>query len=286
MIKKLASKKKKFVKQVTNTAVACSYRTTTKRLSQAMSFMRNEHLFKNFNNLNRQAQIFLLMQLKQCGKKKMARRFSLDEKLIALMVMKQSPKAYKLLENMFALPNKRTLHRLSEGISIKSGLTSQVFKYIENKIKKWEIKQKLCTIVFDEISLSPHLTYDEKIDIIHGFVDIAGERQMKICDHALVFMIRGICASWRQSIVFYFCEGSTPAAGLQNILKQIVHRVVQTGLIPLGLVCDQGSTFRTALKNFRADTIRMRNIQNMNDGKLLRFYVYYYIFSHTYILHE
>lgn len=80
-------------------------------------------------------------------------------------------------------------------------------------------------------------------------------------------MLRGIYSSWRQSVAFYFCEGTISTAALQNILKQLVSQVAQTGLTPLGLVCDQGSTFRTAIKAFRESTVRERIIQNIKDGK-------------------
>lgn len=259
--------KKRFVKQVTKATSDSLGQTAVQRLEQAAHYGNNERLFKNFNCLSKQAQTFLLMQLKQCRNNKMARRFTLDEKLTALVLWKQSPKSYRLLETMFALPNKRTLNRLSEKIIIEPGLNLKVFEFISNKTKNWNCHQKLCTIVFDEIALTPHLNYNEKQDEINGFFDVAGERKMKFCDHALVFMIRGVCTSWRQTVAFYFLEATVSSAALQNILKQIVAQVAQTGLIPMGIVCDQGSTFRTAIKKIREDTIKKRNIQNEKDGE-------------------
>ncbi|CAK1584401.1 unnamed protein product [Parnassius mnemosyne] len=264
-VKKIVSRKRKLVKILTNIATETLSDSVSQRLDQAQSLSRNKDLLENFYLLNKQAQTFLFMQLKQIHKSKMARRFTLDEKLMALLIMKQSPKSYKLLEKMFALPSKRTLNRLSEKVSIQPGLNPLIFEHISNTTKKWDTKQKLCTIVFDEVSLTPHLTFNEKDDIINGFVDIAGERKLKYCDHALVFMLRGICSPWRQSVAFYFCEGTVSAAELQCILKQIVPQVIRTGLIPLGLVCDQGSTFRTAIRRLREDTIRRRNIQGVHD---------------------
>lgn len=124
----------------------------------------------------------------------------------------------------------------------------------------------MCTIVFDEVALTPHLTYNEKYDKIFGFVDVNGTRKNKFCDHALVFMLRGICSSWRQCVAYYFCEGTVSAAELKNIMKQIVSEVGKTGLIPLGLVCDQGSTFRSAIKQLREETSPTRNVQDVRDG--------------------
>ncbi|XP_052745477.1 uncharacterized protein LOC128199528 isoform X2 [Bicyclus anynana] len=269
LIKKLESSKKKFIEQVTEISSETLDKTFKERIEKATLYGTNIRLFKNFDYLNKQAQKFLMMQLRVCRLKKHVRRFSLDEKLLSLTLMKQSPKSYKLLENIFNLPTKRTLNRLSEKIEIEPGLNFKVFEFIRNKIKNWNTDKKLCTIVFDEISLTPHLTYNEKSDEIYGFVDVAEERKKRFCDHALVFMVRGICSPWRQCIAFYFCEGTVSAAALQNIIKQLVSQTVLTGLIPIALVCDQGSTFRTAIKAFREDTVRNRNIQNIkNDGTI------------------
>lgn len=135
IMKKIGSKKKKFINHVTKVASESLGQTATQRLQKATLYGSNEQLFKNFYHLTKQAQTFLIMQLKQCRKNKMARRFTLDEKLIALTLMKQSQKSYRLLENMFALPNKRTLNRLSEKIIVEPGLNPKVVDYIKKKPK-------------------------------------------------------------------------------------------------------------------------------------------------------
>lgn len=255
------------MKDVTHMAQKGVTESASESLTQALKITyKKKPLLNNFNLLNKQAQTFLLMQLKQVQKSKMARRFTLDEKLLALLLLKQSPKGYKLMEKMFTLPNKRTLMRLSEKVSMEPGLNIQIFDHITYTCKNWDMTQKICTIVFDEVSLTPHLTFNEKKEKIIGFVDIAGERKLRFSDHALVFMLRGVCSSWRQSVAYYFCEGTVAAAELQNILKQMVSQVVLTGLIPIGLVCDQGSTFRTAIKRLREDSIKMRILQGIQDG--------------------
>ncbi|CAK1587141.1 unnamed protein product [Parnassius mnemosyne] len=145
-VKKIVSRKRKLVKILTNIATETLSDSVSQRLDQAQSLSRNKDLLENFYLLNKQAQTFLFMQLKQIHKSKMARRFTLDEKLMALLIMKQSPKSYKLLEKMFALPSKRTLNRLSEKVSIQPGLNPLIFEHISNTTKKWDTKQKLCII--------------------------------------------------------------------------------------------------------------------------------------------
>uniref|UniRef100_UPI00200EA831 hypothetical protein n=1 Tax=Escherichia coli TaxID=562 RepID=UPI00200EA831 len=93
----------------------------------------------------------------------------------------------------------------------------------------------------------------------HGF--ISENDTPKFADHDLVFMIRGVCAAWRQPIAYYFCQGTIPASELTKILNKIVDAVKSTGLEPLAFICDQGMTFQSAIKNLQAAT-RQYQIKN------------------------
>lgn len=110
--------------------------------------------------------------------------------------------------------------------------------------------KKICSIVFDEVAITPHLTFVESKDHIQGFKDFGSERDLRLADHALVFMATGVVEKWKQPISYYFCEGTTSAATLKKKLKEIIEKVSEAGLIPIALICDQESTFRTALKMF------------------------------------
>lgn len=90
-------------------------------------------------------------------------------------------------------------------------------------------------------------------DEISGFVETV-EKQKKFADHALVFMIKGIAHNWKQPIAYYFCEGATSKNDLKNIIKEVVSAVQKTGLIPLALVSDQGTSFQAALNSLKEDT--------------------------------
>ena len=184
-----------------------------KKLSEENSF---DELVKN---MTPQAKTFLHMQISQNNKHIKGRRFTNREKLLALTIMKQSPKAYKLLQKIFILPSKRTLNKFLQNLTIEPGLNIHIIKQLQEYVKQWDVKKRLCSIVFDEVALSPHLTFVEHKDKIDGFVNFGQSSQKKFCDHALVFMVRGICFSWRQPIAYYLCEGTTPAITLKNIIK-------------------------------------------------------------------
>lgn len=219
--------------------------------------------------MTKHAQNFLQMQIRSAGMKKMAVRFTMNEKLLSLSLFRESPKGYKLLQKIFRLPSKRTLNRLSERVCFQPGINKEIFSYLQKIVENWDTKKRLCSIAFDEVALASSLHFVESKDEIEGFVDNGSERKLRYCDHALVIMIRGICSSWRQPIAYYFCEGTISADDLQVILKEIVQNITEAALIPLAFVCDQGQTFRKALKNLKIETRRNRILQGEHDGNLL-----------------
>lgn len=93
---------------------------------------------ESFNNMvvgmNSVARKFLWMQVKLCTKNKKGRRFSLDEKVIALSIMKQSPKCYRFLQRIFILPSKTTLNKMLGNVNIKVGINAQVFNVIKQEV--------------------------------------------------------------------------------------------------------------------------------------------------------
>lgn len=84
--------------------------------------------------MNPAAKKILLMQVNQCAKKSKGRRFTEDEKLIALSVLKQSPKCYKFLRKIFILPSKTTLNKFVSDFNIESGINKQVFDAVKEKV--------------------------------------------------------------------------------------------------------------------------------------------------------
>lgn len=130
----------------------------------------------------------------------------------------------------------------------------------------WDEKKKYCTIIFDEMSLTPALHYNRIKGSITGFVELP-ERSNQFADHALVFLLRGAVHKWTQPIAYYFCEGATSGIQLKTILKNIVAAVAETGLIPLALVCDQGSAFQSAINSLKQESRRDQILSGINLGK-------------------
>lgn len=78
-------------------------------------------------------------------------------------------------------------------------------------------EDKLCTLIFDEMSISPKINYDAAKDDIKGFTT-----QKQIADHVLVFMVKGIKANYKQPVAYYFTNSLN-----KNFLKQVLLDVIK-----------------------------------------------------------
>lgn len=109
-------------------------------------------------------------------------------------------------------------------------------------------KEKVCILIWDEVSIQPQVTYDTRRDIICGFEDWGNNRTNKIADHALVFMLRGLHTDWKMPVSYNFCSKTTNAPQLIRCIKEHIYKIREAGLHIVATVCDQGSCNAAVIK--------------------------------------
>lgn len=192
------------------------------RLKKALKLSENTTFQKALKKFTAAAFIFIMMQFREINKSKMGRRFTNDEKVLSLALYKLGPRAYRWLAKMFVLPSPLTPSRMISKASLKAGINENIFNELKKQARKINEKQKLCLLLFDEISLSPQIHYNKRCDAVTGFVDNGEKISHKIADHALVFMLRGIFYNYKQAVSYTFCAGSTPKVELAVQIKNII----------------------------------------------------------------
>ncbi|KAH1021550.1 hypothetical protein HUJ04_011049 [Dendroctonus ponderosae] len=222
-------------------------------------FPRSKILYERFKKLKKmlhKRQIrshkrdFVLSQNRNQKRKSRGRRFTLDDKIFALSIYKQSGKGYRFLSKIFSLPSRKTLVKVLRKIPFHFGINPDIFNHLNERVRKLTVLDRNCGLMFDEIALQLGLQYNYKLDCVDGFVDLGGsDRRAKFADHALVFLIKGIRKKWRQPICFTFCEGTTKTAALVNLIKYVVRSVCETGLTIVATVSDQGATNASAIRS-------------------------------------
>lgn len=90
------------------------------------------------NKLNTTTLAFFRSQIKFQTVKPRGRRFSLQDKILSLSIFKNSPKAYRFLSTIFALPSKKTLTSLLNHVTFEAEINDHIIKNFNtssNKIK-------------------------------------------------------------------------------------------------------------------------------------------------------
>lgn len=171
---------------------------------------------------------FFNMQLRNKGRKLPGRRYTPEEKSLALILYKHSPKNYRFMRKIFMLPSKRTLGRHSAQLMFGTGVNPKIFELIKEKVKTLPETARYCSLSWDEISLKSQLEYNVTRDEIDGFVDMTMIRKPVFATHSLVFMVRGIDVAWKQAIGYFFTDG-LKSFELVEMIKLITKAVLATG---------------------------------------------------------
>ncbi|KAF2891805.1 hypothetical protein ILUMI_14368, partial [Ignelater luminosus] len=197
---------------------------------------------------------FIIFQLKLQKYKPKGRRFTMQDKVFALSLYRQSPKGHRLLSKIFCLPSRKTIMTLLNKLPFMCGINTHVFDHLK-KVAQMKPLDHYCALLFDEVALEPGLQYNRKLDMFEGFEDYGGsERKPSFADHALVFMLKGICRKWKQPIVFTFCKGTTSTLRLTSLLKDVIRQVKLTGLKIMCTICDQGTTNQATINSHLRET--------------------------------
>lgn len=97
-------------------------------------FEEKETLKTITSTLNPVALNFITMQYKWHNKPKMARKYTIEEKILALAIYKQSSKSYKFLQKIFVLPSVSTLKQLGSNLNLEPGINPKIFNLIKQEV--------------------------------------------------------------------------------------------------------------------------------------------------------
>ncbi|XP_063832494.1 uncharacterized protein LOC135081658 isoform X2 [Ostrinia nubilalis] len=151
-------------------------------------------------------------------RKPKGKRFTKLSKSVALAIYKKSPKAFKYLSTLLPMPSIRTLQTVLQNMKMEPGIDPTTLTHLKKKVERLSDADKLCVILFDEISLKKRLIYNPSTDNIDGYEDLGDEggRTAKIADHALVLMLQGIRKKIKQPIAYYFVKGTIGWSNSRN----------------------------------------------------------------------
>ncbi|XP_053625003.1 uncharacterized protein LOC128683403 [Plodia interpunctella] len=129
-----------------------------------------------------------------------------------------------------------------------------MFSQLKEVSKKMKIENKLCAVIFDEMALKANISFNQRRDLITGFVTNGADTKPDFSDHAQVFMLRGIVKNYKQAVSYTFSAAATKGPELAKQLKAVIKKVIEAGFIVVATICDQGTNNRQAINILMEET--------------------------------
>ena len=129
-------------------------------------------------------------------------------------------------------------------IDIHSGFNEFILEAFRFKTSSMSSQDKVVAVAFDEMSIRKAPTYDQGRDAIEGIAE-APTKTHDIADHALVFMVRGLCSKWKQPVGYFLSSGPMRGLEMKMLLLMCIDKLHDIGLTVLVCVSDQGSNNQT-----------------------------------------
>ena len=186
---------------------------------------------------------FFASQLAMADRKRKGFWWTSDVKLLALSIFYHGKRAFRFLSKIFKLPTIRLLQQWMQCFLVRPGFCIPVLNVLKQKMEAME--DKLCVLVFDEMSLKTNLKYDANIDKIVGTEDFGSlGRSQYVANHALVFMVKGLRNRWKQAFGYFLVCDSAKVDALHSLMFEALKKLSDIGCIVKAVVCDQGATNR------------------------------------------
>ncbi|KAH9632255.1 hypothetical protein HF086_002890 [Spodoptera exigua] len=224
------------------------------KIKALQNITTNPQFLETLDKMSSTSKILTLLQFREHKKEVKGRRFTLEEKILALTILKQSPKGYRFLRKIFILPSRQILIKLIHMPDINAGINKNLMAQVQKATHKMKPEHKLCVVLFDEMSLKPNVAYNERKDRVSGFVTNGQETLPEYADHAQVFMIRGLLKNFKQPVAYTFSQSSTKGPELAKQLKAVITELQIAGLNVVATVCDQGTNNVNCIKYLLQET--------------------------------
>ena len=197
--KKAGSKAKKYLSSIKCSgrplrAFVNSSESSSESSSQVPSILDHNYCSKistaNIEKVNKSTQTY--------GKVSMISQeshYSQEEIRRGTLLMYCSLKAYELMRSSSEerLPSPRTIRRHLQNFQCYYGVNDEMFFLLEQKLKTLPVMQRNVSVVFDEMSVQPTTNYSTRF-----------KERLPKSRKALVIMVRGLLASFKEVIYYNF----------------------------------------------------------------------------------
>ncbi len=165
---------------------------------------------------------------------------------------------YEYLRKLkFPLPSYRTLCQRIQNAPFAPGIQHDVLQWLKLKMDGKSDYEKLCVLLVDEMQIRTCVEYDKGLRQIVGYVSPETLRvdaphsldeEKEMATHALVFMLRGLTSSWKQTVAYLFTGNSLKREPYWEFTKNVIKASEEAGFRIQCITSDMGPV-NTALWN-------------------------------------
>ena len=135
-----------------------------------MCVKRLENLEGSVGDIIRSKLQFIIEQLKLAFMHLNRRRYSADLLSICVLWENTSTNLYKQIRNegLITIPSIRYIKKLTSALTVDTGLTDQTIKYLEARIAKLNEREKIGSLIFDEVCVAKRCEFSRSTGQIYG----------------------------------------------------------------------------------------------------------------------
>ena len=124
------------------------------------------------SSLNVDASRFLASTFRNSKHEPKGRSWCYKEKVLAVTILKCSPRSCAFLRSLFPLLSRRNLQSLLNTVQFRTDINAHVFSVLNDNVQTMSDKDRVCCLMFDEISVRRPLHFNQRTDCIEGFEDL------------------------------------------------------------------------------------------------------------------
>lgn len=110
-----------------------------------------------FKGMSQTTADFVISQLKCAKRNPKGRRWTNEDKIMALAIYKRGPKCYNFLRKLVALPSRKTILAVLQKVPFSVEINFHLFKHLNQTLTK--SGDRLCVLLFDEMDIKEHVLY-------------------------------------------------------------------------------------------------------------------------------
>ncbi|XP_063895591.1 uncharacterized protein LOC135118220 [Helicoverpa armigera] len=226
-------KRRKRTNKMSNENLSPRKKKLMKRVELLKSKIRKvQEKVKMFDNIqSKTLKTMMFSAIRNENRSSQGKRWSDNDKALAIAMYKKSPKLYRYLRHLLPLPSPRTLQNVLSKMPMNPGFNKSIIDHLKRKVKELSCKDKTCVILFDEMSLKKRLIFNTAYDKVEGFQDLGEHgRSGELADKALVFLLQGVHKKIKQPLAHYFVKGTISSDKLVAIIKNTIKMVLKSVL--------------------------------------------------------